>query len=392
MNSGKVHPAYAMVADYVPRRCGIATFTADLTEAIAKQLGETADVFAMAVNDVSEGYDYPGRVRFEIRQNIQADYRLAAEFLNVNQVSTVCVQHEYGIYGGTCGTHVLAMMRHIRRPLVTTLHTVLKTPDEPQRLVLQQIGQLSDRMVVMSEIAREFLREIYQIPPEKLAVIPHGIPDVPFLDPNYFKDQFGCEGRRVLLTFGLLSPGKGIETVIEALPQIVRRHGDVLYIVLGAVRFHHRRLSRRARSRHRQRKPGRRKHARLADEPAADARSPDGVGARSGRHRTPRRPPRDQTVRPGAGTEMKRRGDAETAASNVQARATVKSEIRNSKYETNSKSRKFQNPTGDAVRFGAKRCVIRLREDRAGLHGFTDCRSEPFSLFLCRSAQQSCNP
>jgi glycosyltransferase involved in cell wall biosynthesis len=243
MNSGKGHAAYAMVADYVPRRCGIATFTADLTEAIAQQLGDDADVFAMAVNDVPEGYDYPGRVRFEIRQNVQADYRLAAEFLNVHQVSAVCVQHEFGIYGGPCGTHALAMMRRIRRPLVTTCHTVLKTPDESQRQVMRQIGELSDRMVVMSEIAREFLRDIYAVPAEKIAVIPHGIPDVPFLDPNYFKDQFGCEGRRVMLTFGLLSPGKGIETVIEALPQIVRRHNDVLYIVLGATHPHVKRES-----------------------------------------------------------------------------------------------------------------------------------------------------
>jgi len=245
MNPGKEvqRPSYALVADYVPRRCGIATFTADLAEALAGQTDGKGDVFAVAINDTPEGYDYPDRVRFEIRQNIQADYRLAAEFLNVHQVATVCLQHEYGIFGGPYGTNILAMMRRIRRPIVTTLHTVLKEPNEQQRLVLAQIAQLSDRLVVMSQVAHEFLHDIYKVPTEKIDIIPHGIPDVPFIDPNYYKDQFGCEGRRVLLTFGLLSPGKGLENVIDALPEIVRKHPDIVYIILGATHPHVKRES-----------------------------------------------------------------------------------------------------------------------------------------------------
>lgn len=227
----------AFVGNYLPRKCGIATFTHDLCEAVAGRAGRH-DVFAVAVNDVPEGYPYPERVRFEVRQNAQADYRLAAEFLNLNQVAVVCLQHEYGIFGGTCGSHVLSMLRRLRRPLVATLHTVLKDPNPQQKLVLQEIARLCDRVVVMANIAREFLQEIFGVPSEKIVVIPHGIPDVPFVDSNFFKDQFGVEGRRVLLTFGLLSPGKGIEYAIDALPEVVRKHPDVVYIVLGATHPH----------------------------------------------------------------------------------------------------------------------------------------------------------
>ncbi len=228
----------AFVGNYVPRRCGIATFTTDLAKAVATQSGADHDVFALAMNDVPEGYGYPERVRFEVRQNTQADYRMAAEFLNINQVSAVCMQHEYGIYGGTCGSHILATLRRLRRPLVTTLHTVLQDPTEEQQTVLEEIGRLSDRMVVMSDLAKDILDDVYAIPPEKVAMIPHGIPDVPFIDPNYYKDQFGVMGRKVMLTFGLLSPGKGIEYAIGALPEVVKEFPEIVYIVLGATHPH----------------------------------------------------------------------------------------------------------------------------------------------------------
>jgi glycosyltransferase involved in cell wall biosynthesis len=228
----------AFVGTYSPRRCGIATFTHDLCEAVAGQCGEQKAVFSVAINDRPEGYDYPPRVHFELRQNAQADYRLAAEYLNMNQVSAVCLQHEYGIFGGTCGSHSLSLLRRLRRPLVCTLHTVLKEPTSQQKLLLQETARLADRLVVMADLARDFLREVYDVPEEKIAVIPHGIPDVPFVDPHFFKDQFGVEGRRVLLTFGLLSPGKGLEVAIEALPEIVKQHPDVVYIVLGATHPH----------------------------------------------------------------------------------------------------------------------------------------------------------
>jgi glycosyltransferase involved in cell wall biosynthesis len=224
----------AFVSSYMPRQCGIATFTQDLCDAMDGVTADDREVIVVALNDLAEGYPYPGRVRFEVRQSVQNDYRLAAEYLNVNLVSAVCLQHEYGLFGGPCGAHVLTMLRRLRRPLVTTLHTVLKTPTEQQRVVLQEIAALSSRLVGMSELSCRILRETYKVPSEKIVMVPHGIPDVPFVDPNYYKDHFGVEGRRVLLTFGLLSPNKGIEYVIDALPAVVRKHQDVAYIVLGA--------------------------------------------------------------------------------------------------------------------------------------------------------------
>jgi len=233
----------AFVSDYPPRRCGIATFTHDVCEAVALQGQADHDVFAVAVNDIPEGYPYSDRVRFEIRQPVQADYRLAAEFLNVNQVSTVCLQHEYGIFGGTCGSHILALLKRLRRPLVTTLHTVLKDPNKDQLIVLKEVTRIASRVVVMSDLAHEMLHDIYGVPREKICKIHHGIPDVPFIDPSFFKDQFGVEGKRVMLTFGLLSPGKGLEYAIEALPAIVAKHPDVVYIILGATHPHIKRES-----------------------------------------------------------------------------------------------------------------------------------------------------
>ena len=228
----------AFVGTYLPRRCGIATFTHDLCEAVATQENNNCDVFVVAVNNKLEGYPYSDRVRFEVRQNAQTDYRLAAEFLNMNQVSTICLQHEFGIFGGTCGSHLLSMLRRLRRPLVTTFHTVLKEPKDQQKLVMQETIRITGRVVVMADIAKTFLQEHYDIPSEKIAVIPHGIPDVPFVDSNFFKDTFGVEGRRVLMTFGLLSPGKGLEYVIDAMPEIVHKHPDVVYIILGATHPH----------------------------------------------------------------------------------------------------------------------------------------------------------
>src|SRR5437867_1075260 len=227
----------AVVGNYLPRQCGIATFTTDLCEALAAEF-PAITCFALPVNDTETGYDYPERVRFELAQNDLASYRSAAAFLNINNVDIVSVQHEYGIYGGQAGSHILALLRELRMPIVTTLHTILRQPDAVQRKALEEIAQLSDRLVVMSRRGAEFLEEIYRIPSTKIDMIPHGIPDVPFVDPNYYKDQFDAEGKRVLLTFGLLSPSKGIETVIKALPAILSEHPDVVYIVLGATHPH----------------------------------------------------------------------------------------------------------------------------------------------------------
>jgi glycosyltransferase involved in cell wall biosynthesis len=230
----------AFIGNYLPRECGIATFTTDLCSALAAEYGEER-LFAIPVNDPDSSYDYPEQVRLELTQEDIASYERAADFLNFNGNDLVCLQHEYGIYGGSVGRYILALLRRLKMPLVTTLHTVLRQPDANQRIVLEEIAQLSDRLVVMSELAAQLLREVYAVPSGKIDVIPHGVPDMSFVDPNYFKDKFGTEGKSVLLTFGLLSPNKGIENVIRALPAILARHPNVVYIVSGVTHPHIRR-------------------------------------------------------------------------------------------------------------------------------------------------------
>ena len=230
----------AVIGNYLPRECGIATFTTDLCNALATEYG-AGRLFAIPVNDPDSSYNYPERVRLEIDQEDLGSYVRAADFLNFNGNDLVCLQHEYGIYGGVAGHHILALLRRLRMPLVTTLHTVLREPDANQRAVLEEIAGLSDRLIVMSELAAQLLREVYAIPDGKIEVIPHGVPDMPFVDPNYFKDLFGTEGKSVLLTFGLLSPNKGIENVIRALPSILAKHPNVVYVVSGVTHPHIRR-------------------------------------------------------------------------------------------------------------------------------------------------------
>ncbi len=232
----------AFIGTFLPRRCGIATFTADLCDSVAKALPDS-QCFVVAMNDIPEGYAYPDRVRFEIQAARRAEYDRAAEFLNVNQVDVVSVQHEYGIFGGPAGSHVLPMLRQVRAPIVTTLHTVLTEPQAEQRRVMKELCDCSDRLVVMSPRAVGYLQEIYNVPESKIRMIHHGIPDMPFVDPNFYKDQFGAEGRPLILTFGLLSPGKGIEYAIEAMKGVAASFPNVLYIVLGATHPHIRRES-----------------------------------------------------------------------------------------------------------------------------------------------------
>jgi glycosyltransferase involved in cell wall biosynthesis len=223
----------AFVGDHLPRKCGIATFTSDLLAAVAAAHPKS-QCLCVSVNDIKDGYAYPEVVRFEIEEQDLSSYLRAADFLNISNVDIVCLQHEFGIYGGPAGGHILAFLRELRMPVVTTLHTVLLEPRADQRRVMQEIISLSTRLVVMAERGRQMLQEVYEAPLAKIDLIAHGIPDVGFVDPTYFKDQFGVEGKVVLLTFGLLSPNKGIECVLNALPEIVEEFPEVVYIVLGA--------------------------------------------------------------------------------------------------------------------------------------------------------------
>jgi glycosyltransferase involved in cell wall biosynthesis len=223
----------AFLGDYLPRKCGIATFTTDLLAAVAAEHPQ-CQCFAVPVNDIEGGYEYPDVVRFEVEEQDLTSYQRAADFINISNVDIVCLQHEFGIFGGPAGSHVLALVRELKMPVVTTLHTLLREPTVDQRRVMQELIARSTRLVVMTQRGQQMLQAVYQAPPAKIDLIPHGIPDIPFVDPNYYKDQFSVEGRVVLLTFGLLSPNKGIEHVLNALPRVLAEFPDVVYIVLGA--------------------------------------------------------------------------------------------------------------------------------------------------------------
>lgn len=227
----------AVVGNYPPRRCGIATFTGDLVAGL-REVSPGTRIQVLPMNDSPEGYAYPPEARFVIDDGDATAYRRAADFLNVSEVDAVCLQHEYGIFGGAAGSYLLNLLRELRMPVVTTLHTVLRNPDPQQRKVLEEVIARSARVVTMSRLGERFLREVYHAPEGRVVHIPHGIHDVPFVDPDYYKDQFGVEGRKVLMTFGLLSPGKGLEDAIAALPAIAARHPEVVYLVVGATHPH----------------------------------------------------------------------------------------------------------------------------------------------------------
>lgn len=225
----------ALLGNHLPRQCGIATFTTDLGDALSGAYPDR-DCFVVAMNDAGRRHAYPARVRFELAEGDPGAYRRAADFLNLNAVDVLSVQHEYGIFGGRAGAHLLSLLRELRMPIVTTLHTILPKPDPAQREVMNALVGLSERLVVMSENGGRLLRDVHGVPAEKIDLIPHGIPAVP-TDPES-KDRLGVAGKSVLLTFGLLSPDKGIEHVIDALPAILARHPETIYIVLGATHPH----------------------------------------------------------------------------------------------------------------------------------------------------------
>lgn len=237
----------AIVGNYPPRKCGIATFTSDLRHAIGS-LESSWPCPVVTVTDPGGSYPYPPEVRFEIPEPDEASYLRAAEFLNLSRAEVICLQHEFGIFGGPAGSHINALLRRAKIPTVTTLHTVLENPEPEQRHTFEELVDCSSKLVVMTEKGAALLRDVHGVSEEKISVIPHGIPDIPFVDPNFYKDHFGVSGRPVLLTFGLLSPGKGIEYAIRALPQIAAEHPEVIYIVLGAT---HPNLQRREGERYR---------------------------------------------------------------------------------------------------------------------------------------------
>ena len=223
----------AVIGNSLPRRCGIATFTTDLQRAISNSR-PSLQACIVAMTDHGQAYDYPASVAFQVEDGVIEDYVRAADFLNAGHFDIACLQHEFGIFGGEAGVHILELLSRLTMPIVTTLHTVLARPTAAQRAVMERIAERSSKIIVMANKGRELLRSVYHVPDEKIEVIAHGIPDFPFVEPDAAKARLGFSGRSVILTFGLLSPSKGIEVMIDAMPAIMRRRPDAVYVVLGA--------------------------------------------------------------------------------------------------------------------------------------------------------------
>ncbi len=223
----------AFIGNYLPRRCGIATFTYDLHGAVAKARPDL-ETPVVAMTDPGGTYEFPQAVRFQIRDDMMVDYVGAAEFLNTAGIDVVSLQHEFGIFGGDAGGNVIGLLSRLDMPIVTTLHTVLALPTPAQRDVLNRVIDASAKIIVMAEKGREILRDVHGVPSDKIDVIPHGIPDAPFLDTHHGKAKLGFAGKTVILTFGLLSPSKGIETMLDAMPGIIKSCPSAVYVILGA--------------------------------------------------------------------------------------------------------------------------------------------------------------
>jgi len=223
----------AFIGNSLPRRCGIATFTTDLHRAIDASRDDLETII-VAMTDHGNVYEYPSTVGFEINDDRLEDYIGAAEFLNSRHFEAVSLQHEFGIFGGPSGGHIMALLSRLTMPIVTTFHTVLSAPTRGQRDVIARIAEASSKVVVMAQKGRELLHSVYQIPDEQVEVIPHGIPEFAFVEPEIAKAKFGFSNRAVILTFGLLSPNKGIEVMIDAMPSVLKTRPDAVYVVLGA--------------------------------------------------------------------------------------------------------------------------------------------------------------
>lgn len=225
----------AYIATYPPRQCGIGTFTENLFNSmVASDIDEPhhEKSFVVAVNDFENELTYPDEVKFTIRQEFQEDYLAAAKYINMSGADCCVLQHEFGIYGGKDGVYILPLLHQLDIPLIVTLHTVMQTPSFTQKEILQRIAKTANRLVVMSYKAIEMLVEIYEVPREKIAYIEHGVPNFRYVQEEV-KKEFKLEKKKVLLTFGFVGRNKGIETAIQAMPKVVEKHPDVIYIVLG---------------------------------------------------------------------------------------------------------------------------------------------------------------
>lgn len=220
------------ISSFPPRKCGIATFTSDLTRSMAAAATGGFEPLVVAMRS-ENGLRYSDPVKFEIRQNVRSDYICAADYINFSHVDLVSVQHEFGLFGGPAGSYLSLLLRRLKAPIITTLHTILNEPAPDYRRTLIDLCGRSHHVITMNERGVGMLQDIYGIAAKRIRLIPHGIPDLPFVDSNYYKSKFGLEGRRTILTFGLISKNKGIEVMLRAMPRIVEADPSVIYIVLG---------------------------------------------------------------------------------------------------------------------------------------------------------------
>lgn len=225
----------AYIATYPPRECGIGTFTKNLFNAMLVDDENGAGLhegFVVAMNDLDLTYEYPEEVKLIIHQENQQDYLQAVKFINLSGADLCILEHEFGILGGQNGVYILPLLHRLEIPLIVTLHTILKAPSYNEKAVLQEICKMAQKVVVMSHKAIEFLISIYKVPESKIVFIEHGVPDIHFSQEKS-KKEFKLESKKLLLTFGFIGRNKGIETVIKALPEVVAKHPNVIYIVLG---------------------------------------------------------------------------------------------------------------------------------------------------------------
>ena len=227
---------FVCISTFLPRKCGIATFTKNFIDSILNsnlKKDIKKEAYVVALNDHNQQYEYPDIVKYIIRDNYQLDYLKAVKYINYSDADICIIQHEFGIFGGESGVYILPLIRKLEIPCIVIFHTVLKEPSYTEKAIINEIGKMAEKVVVMNKMAVDFLVEIYDVPKEKIVFIEHGIPDFDFIKSREYKKKFHLTNKKVLLTFGLLSRNKGIETVIQALPNVIKRHPDVIYIVLG---------------------------------------------------------------------------------------------------------------------------------------------------------------
>ncbi len=227
-----------VIGNYLPRQCGIATFTADVSKALSDELHGENRLVNIAMNDREEGYDYPSEVKLTIQENNMEEYIEAARYVNENNYRAVIIQHEYGIYGGADGEYIIELMKRLEMPVLTNLHTVLENPSFGQRKVMNALAEYSEKLLVMSKKAFDILTRVYGISQEMVVFIPHGIPDTTYDEQGIYNGEMGLEGKEIILTFGLLGPGKGLEVMIEAMPAIIKKNPNAVYLILGKTHPH----------------------------------------------------------------------------------------------------------------------------------------------------------